>query len=241
MRPFERAMVITGNSEKTRSYRQDAQTAKKLKPDAARRFNSARWNGRTARRSRRGNACRIPETSASSSVSSAAQLFLSPRAPDPGAEPRQLLLDALVAAVEVIHAVHDGRAARDEPREDKARRGAQVRRHDVGTIQACDAFHYGGIALDLDVRAEALQLLHVHEAVLEYRFRDDAGAARDGVERHELRLHVGRKRRIGRGADVDRIQGSVRSEGDPVLSLRHVRASLAQLVEHRFQYLRADV
>ena len=44
--------------------------------------------------------------------------------------------------------------------------------------------------------------LHVHEAVLEDRLGDHRRAVGDAVERHELRLHVGRERRVLRGADV---------------------------------------
>ena len=42
------------------------------------------------------------------------------------------------------------------------------------------------------------------EAVLIDRVDDRAGAVRDGEERHELGLHVGRETRIGRGGDRDR-------------------------------------
>src|SRR5262252_10645504 len=55
------------------------------------------------------------------------------------AELRQLLLDAFVAAVEVIDAVDARLALGDEARDDQARRGAQVRRHHVRALQPGDA------------------------------------------------------------------------------------------------------
>ena len=48
-------------------------------------------------------------------------------------------------------------------------------------------------AVDLDLRAQAHQLVDVHEAVLEDGLDDLRGAVGDAVHRHELRLHVGRE------------------------------------------------
>ena len=49
------------------------------------------------------------------------------------------------------------------------------------------------VAVQVDVGAEAGQLLHVHEAVLEDRLADHAGALGARHQRHELRLQVGRE------------------------------------------------
>src|SRR5687768_443812 len=86
-------------------------------------------------------------------------------AADSRAQARELFLDPLVAAVEVIDALHGGGATRDQSRQHQARGGAQIGRHDGGPVEMGHALHDRGIALDLDVGAETLQLLHVHEAI----------------------------------------------------------------------------
>ncbi len=85
-----------------------------------------------------------------------------------------------------------------------------------------------------------LELLHVHEAVLEDRLGDAVGAVRDAVERHELRLHVGRERRVLRRADVRADQRvAVRAHADRVVVAVERDAGLAQLVEHRVERARS--
>src|SRR5947207_6170317 len=86
---------------------------------------------------------------------------------DPRAEGRELLLERLVAAVQMIDAVDDGLALGGEPGDDQPGRGAQVGRHDGCALQALDAAHHGAVALDRDIGPEPLQLERVHEAVLE--------------------------------------------------------------------------
>src|SRR3546814_6223939 len=56
-------------------------------------------------------------------------------APDLRAQPRQLALDVLVAAVEVVDAVDDGLALGDQAGEDQRGRGAQVGRHHRGAAE----------------------------------------------------------------------------------------------------------
>ena len=57
-------------------------------------------------------------------------------------------------------------------------------------------------------------------------------------KRHELRLHVGGKRGIGRSAHVDGIQDAVGLERNPVLPGFDVRARFAQLLQHRVEDVR---
>jgi hypothetical protein len=92
--------------------------------------------------------------------------------------------------------------SRHQAGDDQARRGAQVGRHHGRALQPVHALHHRGVAVDADVGAEALQLDRVHEAVLEDGLADHRHALGDRVERHELRLHVGREGRIGRGAQA---------------------------------------
>ena len=95
--------------------------------------------------------------------------------------PAQLLVDAVVAAVEVVDAVDD-RLALARPG-----RPAPGRRRRAGRWPSPAAPESGvgpvtmrRAAVDADVRAHALQLGHVHVAVLEDRLRDGAGARRPG-------------------------------------------------------------
>ena len=110
----------------------------------------------------------------------------------------------------------------------------------TGAPLSCShAAHDRGVAFDADVGAQAQQLLHVHEAVLEDRLVDHADAFGDAVHRHELRLHVGRERRVRRGGEVDRARAAApHVERDAVAVDVDVRAGLLELVEHRVERVR---
>src|SRR5580692_2721365 len=84
---------------------------------------------------------------------------------DVGAAGAKLLFQPLEAAVEVIDAIDDRLPFRRKAGNDERNRGAQVGRHHWRAAQALDAADHGGVAVELDVRAEAGELLHVHEAV----------------------------------------------------------------------------
>ena len=59
---------------------------------------------------------------------------------------------------------------------------------------------YGCIALDFDLGPHASEFLCVHEAIFKNGLRYGRSTVSNGIQGHELRLHVGRKRRIGRRA-----------------------------------------
>src|ERR1019366_9518752 len=97
-------------------------------------------------------------------------------AADFGAHSFQFFFDVLVAAVQVIDAVDDGLAVRDQGGEHERGGGAQVRGEDGGGAERSSAADDGAAAFDLDVRAHADQFLRVHKAVLKNVFRDDRRA-----------------------------------------------------------------
>ena len=110
----------------------------------------------------------------------------------------------------------------------------------VGALQALDAAHHRGVALDRDVGAQALQLERVHEAVLEDGLGDDArcrwrcvasamncacmSVAKPGYGAVRTLTALGRP-----GFDLD---------GRIVLR-RDARAGLAQLLQGRIEGTRA--
>src|SRR6266853_1339554 len=157
---------------------------------------------------------------------------------DARTELRELLLDALVPAIEVIDPVDSGLAFGNETRDDEARRGAQVGRHDGCALQLRNAAHDRRVSRDLDVGAETLHFQGMHEPVLEYGLGDDGGAFRYRVQRHQLRLHVGRERRIGSGPDIDRLGPPPHGERDRPVPRLQLPARLAQLFEHRIENAR---
>ena len=123
----------------------------------------------------------------------------------------------------------------DEAGDHQSRRRAQVGRHDGCALQALDAAHERAIALDRDLGAEALQLERMHEAVLEDGLGDHGGALRDGGERHELRLHVGREARIGRGAHAHSAGAAGGLELDGGAIDGDASARFAQFLERRVE------
>ena len=82
----------------------------------------------------------------------------------------------------MIDAVDERRALGLQPREHERRRSAQIRGHDGRAREPLDAARDDGVALDREVRAEALQLERVLEAILEDRLRDRRRALGDGVQ-----------------------------------------------------------
>ena len=122
---------------------------------------------------------------------------------DRGAAGRELLLDPLVAAVEVVDAGDPGLALGGEAGEDQADAGAQVGRHHRRALELLDAGHGGGAAVHLDPRAHAHQLGRVHEAVLEDALLEVADPVGEREQRHHLRLQVGREAGEGGGRHVD--------------------------------------
>src|SRR6202140_2683811 len=81
------------------------------------------------------------------------------------AERGELFLDPLVTAIEVVDAIDDRLSFRDQSGDDEARGCAQIGRHDRGAGERAHALDDRRIAFDLDVGAETLQFLHVHNAV----------------------------------------------------------------------------
>src|SRR5499433_4022297 len=93
---------------------------------------------------------------------------------DRGAAGRELILQPLEAAVEVIDAVDDGLALGRQRGDDERDRSAQIGGHHRRALERAYTLDGGAFAVELDVGAEPHQLLHVHETVLE----DGLGDAR---------------------------------------------------------------
>ncbi len=82
----------------------------------------------------------------------------------------------------------------------------------------------------------------MHEAILEDRLDDRTDPCRDGIQRSELRLHVGGKRRVRCGPHVDRL-GSLAPhvDFDPVVADTDLGAGLTQLGHNRVEMIRTGV
>src|SRR6266568_4811164 len=100
----------------------------------------------------------------SANVSGAGML---PGPRDAGAQRLKLLLEGLVAAVEVVDARDLGGASRREPGQYERGRGAQIGRHDGRALVGVHAPHDGDGPLGLDEGAHAAELGRMHEAVVE--------------------------------------------------------------------------
>src|SRR5581483_3617289 len=84
----------------------------------------------------------------------------------------QLLLDMLVATVNVVDAVHNGLAVGNQRSQHQRSRRPQVGSQHRRRAQGSLPFHDGAVAFDLDIGSHAHQFLRVHEAVLEDILRD---------------------------------------------------------------------
>ena len=79
----------------------------------------------------------------------------------------------------------------------------------------------------------------MHEAVLEDRFLEHAGALGLAQQRHQLRLHVGGEPRIGRGGEVGRLQCAVSLHVHAIGIPRHFAADGLQGVDRRHHLVSA--
>src|SRR6185295_7964897 len=157
---------------------------------------------------------------------------------DARAEPPELVLDPLVASIDVIDPIDDRRALGLQARENERRGRAQIGGHDLRSRELRHSAGNDRITLDRQIRAEPLQLERVLEAVLEDRLGDRRGAVRDSVQRAELRLHVGREARVRRGHEVHGLRAlAAHVELDRVRTARNPRTGLLELLENRVEVL----
>ena len=96
----------------------------------------------------------------------------------------------------------------------------------VATVQRRHTGHDRGISIDPDIRSQPDQLDRVHEAVFENRFANHGRTVRDAIDRHELRLHIGRESGIRSRSQTDRFQALRRLETDRIIgTVDHAPAS----------------
>ncbi len=89
----------------------------------------------------------------------------------------------------------------------------------------------GLTAGDADICAEAAKFRHVHEAVLENGFLDDALAAGQGHQGHELRLKIGSKAGINVRGHIHRLDGAGTLYRHGIEAAMNLATGLDQLVE----------
>src|SRR5690606_24944436 len=149
-----------------------------------------------------------------------------------GAQRAQFLFHAFVAAIQVIDAIYGGLALGGQAGDHQAGGGAQVRRHDGGARERFHPGDHGGIAFDIDACAHAREFGRVHVAVFEDGFHDHRSPFSNGVQRHELCLHVGRKTGVFDGAEAGGFGTPVHAGAYPAVAFFDLYARLAQLVEN---------
>ena len=81
----------------------------------------------------------------------------------------------------------------------------------------------------------------MHEAVFKDGFDDGRGALGDGIQRHELRLHVGGESGERRGADADSAWAPALYKPDMVVAARDFRACRFEFFEDGFEQVGAGV
>src|SRR5260370_42419211 len=92
------------------------------------------------------------------------------------AEAAQFLLDAFVAAVNVVDTVHVALTLRHQCSQHQRGAGSQVRSNYSAALKWGGSTDDGFAAIDGDIRAHADHFASVHEAILENGFGDDRGS-----------------------------------------------------------------
>ena len=107
--------------------------------------------------------------------------------------------------------------------------------------QLGNALDHRDLAVHMDVRAHARQLLGVAEAAVPDALGDDARALCQTERRGHLRLHVGREARIGQGLDIGAGERARAAHEHRVVILGHLDAHLLELGGDALQMTRDDV
>ena len=147
----------------------------------------------------------------------------------------------LVAAIQVVDALHDGVAVGHQAGNHQAGRSTQVSGHHGGAGKPLHAFYQCSVALCADLRAHAVELGHVHEAVFKNGFHHPAAALGHRVHRHKLRLHIGGKARMRHGAHVHCPRALHHFDFNPVFAGLDFRPGFHQLVQHRLHGFRRGI
>src|SRR5665213_242461 len=164
----------------------------------------------------------------------AASLLL-PHTFDLGSDGHELLLDLLVAAIDVINAVDARRATCHQAGQDQGGRGAKIAGHHTGALKLLNALNYSSWPFLADMRAHAVQFADVEEAIRENSFGDHAHAVAKAQQRHKLGLKVGRETRERLGGHLYRVQATTgRHENRSVLTL-DLDANFFQTIGNRDQ------
>src|SRR5215510_6355092 len=195
--PSGKRGMISRSTKRDHALSLTAKRLPMLRPNRSWATSVGRWPPRHS------TSCALaPPASADASkriVAARSNARLSAEALDGGAAGRELVLEPLEAAVEVIDAIDHGLALGRERGDHEGDRGAQIGGHHRRALEGLHPFDGGALAVEVDMRAEPHQLLYVHEAVLEDRLGDARCALRSRHQRHELGLQVGGKAREGRG------------------------------------------
>ncbi len=152
-------------------------------------------------------------------------------------EADELADEVVIAAVDMMDVADLRLAFGDEAREHHSGASAEIGRLDLAARELVNAFDDGRAAIDADVRAHALELVHMHEAVLKDRLRHAARAFGNRQHGHELRLHVRRETRIWHRLDVDGLRLLVAAHTDAVDVLFNRDAGFLELCDDGLQML----
>ena len=82
----------------------------------------------------------------------------------------ELVYEMIVAAVDMVDVADLCFSVCNETRQHHRRASAQVCCLDLAARELPDPLYNRGTALNLDIRPHALELIHMHEAILKYRF-----------------------------------------------------------------------
>ena len=141
----------------------------------------------------------------------------------------------------MVNPVHNRFAVRHQTGDDQAGRSAQIGGHHSGARQFFHAAHHGGIAFHRNVRAHAVQLGNVHEAVFKNGFHHFAAAFSHGVHRHKLRLHIGGEGGMFGCADIHGFGALLHINADPVAARFDDGTGFHQLVQHHLHGVRRGI
>src|SRR2546430_1378423 len=147
----------------------------------------------------------------------------------------------LIAPVQVIDILKDGRPSGAESRHDEGSAGTDIRHIDRAAVERAGSRDHCAAAFDIDVRTQLAELRHVLKTVFEDRLRDDAPTVRLRHEADEGRLQVRGEAGVRPGRHVDRLHPLTAPHPEAVRPIFHPDAPPPQLADQGPQVSRYNI
>ena len=124
----------------------------------------------------------------------------------------------------MMDVTHTGLSFCHESREHHRRPRTEIRCTHSGSTERVPTLDRRRAPIDTDLCPHALELINVHKSILKDGLCNNARPLCNGQHRHELRLHIRRKARVGQCLEVNCLERAIGIDTNPRNILLNLRA-----------------